>query len=795
MIGTSPADTTLDNQLVSGTYSFASLASSNPDGWSLTYFSPALAAAGLTRPQILRGGPPANNEFDHRFEDAVTEMLALDPTCAIAHIRAASSGHSDIPDPHPFRRGDMVLVHNGTFTSATLVLLLEENDPEYLAEHPPDYDDPHIDSELFFLYLRKLREEGVDSGYGTRSHAMADAISEAALRVYGEGGIRSAANCIVSEGDTLFVLRFDVNDQERYKVRYKKIPSAWIVASEPVGSDTTGWLTLPPKSLGVFLPTDDPQILTIFPPPGPWISIAETKIDDDTLGQSAGNGDGELDAGETVELTLLLSNEGAGPATSVWAQLETEDTLATISDSITTYPDIPPGDLAAPLDEFVITVSPECPLYHMINFTLTITAGTGPDLQTWEHSVTLPARAPSIFHYASLVWDGNDNHLEPGEEADLEVWLENRGGETATSLAGSLSTDFCDVEILEAQAQIDTLGLWEPDSLVPPFRIAVLPTCPDPEIITFALNLEADWGITSEITFEIPVGGFADNFEGGSGEWTHESGMPGYGDAWHMSELRNHTPTGSWSWKCGAPDSAGVYDDLLDAMLISPVVTLAENTELRFWHWICVELSSHFGEADDGGLVETSINGGPWQQIYPATGYDFVIASADVPGPFPPQTPVFAGYYTWRQAVFCIHGHTGTAQFRFRFGSDGDGGFEGWYIDDVQVLGTNTASEAPAAQELPLKPALTVGGPSPFREETLILYDVVRPGNVELTILDLEGRLVRHLTKSYRAPGRHRITWNGRDAHGRPVPSGLYFYRLRSRADGFEEVRRVIRLR
>jgi hypothetical protein len=229
-------------------------------------------------------------------------------------------------------------------------------------------------------------------------------------------------------------------------------------------------------------------------------------------------------------------------------------------------------------------------------------------------------------------------------------------------------------------------------------------------------------------------------------------------------------------------------------MLVSPVIPLTENSELRFWHFMQAQLGQHFGEAYDGGVVEASINGGPWQLLYPESGYDFIISESLTPGPFPAHTPVFSGYYPWREEIIQIAGHTGTIQFRFRFGSDEQIGLEGWYIDDVCFIGRQPSSGA-EEEPIPLAPALSVGGPNPFRESTVILVNVARPGPVDLSILDLEGRVLRHLERGIRAAGRHRIVWNGLDEDGRAVPSGLYFYRLRSENDAFEDVRRVIRLR
>lgn len=795
VIGPAPDDATMDDQLLSGTHAYIKLAGSNHNGWALAYYTPALTPPGINRPQLLRAGPPADNKYDPRFRAAAGELLNLDATLGIFHLRAASSGHRDVPDPHPFSRGTIALEHNGTLYVSVLQGLLLEDDPTFLETHPPDYANPYIDSEFYFLYVQKLREIGVLLPNGHRSHKTGDAIAAAALNIYDAGGVISAANCLVAVPDTLFALRFDNNNSATYKLRYKAIPGAYVVASEPVGTDTTGWSAVPPKTLATFPIGQSPTFRVVYPPPIAWLRIDTTKIDDDLASPSQGNGDGNLDAGETLELRVLLENVGGETATNVSATLSCADTLAIVSDSTSLYANIPPGFSAPPLDPFVVQVSPTCASRHVINLRMTTSAGLGGDPDTWARTIALSAGAPEFAFVSSDAWDDAGGGVDPGDEGSLRIWIENLGTEGATALSATLHSESPWVEILQAEAGADTLGAVTSDSLTPPYRLRILPECPNPEIIPLSATLAADWGIRDTLAFEVPVGGFFDNVEAGEGPWTHAAGIPGYVDQWHVSTLQNHTPGGLRAWKCGAVDSAGTYAQYLDAVLTSPPLPLALHTELRFWHYIRSDLPGHFGGALDGGLVEASINGGPWSQLYPLTGYDFIIEEAYPPGPFPPGTPVFAGWWNWRQSVCEIDGFTGTVQFRFRFGSDAERGGEGWCIDDIQVLGTNVTSDAPEPEAAPLETALRIGGPSPFRETTAILYDIARSGPIDLAILDLEGRVLRHLVRGEARTGRHRVVWDGRDEAGRPVPSGLYFYRLSSPAGGSEEVQRVIRVR
>jgi hypothetical protein len=68
--------------------------------------------------------------------------------------------------------------------------------------------------------------------------------------------------------------------------------------------------------------------------------------------------------------------------------------------------------------------------------------------------------------------------------------------------------------------------------------------------------------------------------------------------------------------------------------------------------------------------------------------------------------------------------------------------------------------------------------PNPFNPTTRISFYLPEPGLVRLSVFDPGGREVTVLVSGFREAGEHTVTWNGRDAAGRPVASGTYFYRL-----------------
>jgi len=94
-----------------------------------------------------------------------------------------------------------------------------------------------------------------------------------------------------------------------------------------------------------------------------------------------------------------------------------------------------------------------------------------------------------------------------------------------------------------------------------------------------------------------------------------------------------------------------------------------------------------------------------------------------------------------------------------------------------QVEGHNGA---PTSASKPAPPGATLqqNFPNPFNPTTTIAYDLLRAGDVTLSVYDVRGALVATLASGRRGAGTHRETWNGTDDTGALVSSGVYYYRL-----------------
>ncbi|MDA0746491.1 MAG: Ig-like domain-containing protein [bacterium] len=86
--------------------------------------------------------------------------------------------------------------------------------------------------------------------------------------------------------------------------------------------------------------------------------------------------------------------------------------------------------------------------------------------------------------------------------------------------------------------------------------------------------------------------------------------------------------------------------------------------------------------------------------------------------------------------------------------------------------------------------ALNQNYPNPFNPETVVPFALPEARNVSMVIYNVLGQQVRVLARGHREAGYHRISWDGRDAQGRTLSSGIYFVRMA--AKDFVDVRKML---
>ena len=182
-----------------------------------------------------------------------------------------------------------------------------------------------------------------------------------------------------------------------------------------------------------------------------------------------------------------------------------------------------------------------------------------------------------------------------------------------------------------------------------------------------------DCGIGSQ-----PAVSYSDDFETGAADWSSS----GTNNSWMLSMAQSNSGVTSWH----ANDPTNVSDQ----RLLSPSLVLPSGQApltLQFFHRRDIE-DNNGSACWDAGILEFSTDGGSnWTQVAdgdlltdPYTG--------NVSGTTNPLAgqPGWCDVQDWTRSVVDIDALAGqTAQFRFRLGSDGSVGGDGWYVDDFKI--------------------------------------------------------------------------------------------------------------
>ena len=183
----------------------------------------------------------------------------------------------------------------------------------------------------------------------------------------------------------------------------------------------------------------------------------------------------------------------------------------------------------------------------------------------------------------------------------------------------------------------------------------------------------------------------------------------------------------------------------------------------------------------DASQIKRLDANGQVAQIYDAAGQDGWFALN-----LDPDGTSFWAADSQTDRLYRFHIATGQIQQQFQAGA-------GNSIFGVCLKGELTAGVSQAELQLPRLYRLAQNAPNPFNPSTQIEYQLPESGAVQLVIYNLLGQQIRTLVQGEQEAGIHRVRWDGQDAYGRAVSSGLYLYRFES--EGLVQTRRMVLLK
>lgn len=484
--------------------------------------------------------------------------------------------------------------------------------------------------------------------------------------------------------------------------------------------------------------------------------------------------DGSIQSLDVIDMNVTLHNIGYAATTGdVTATLACSNSMVTITNATTSTGALGVNGTQAVDAAFSFELQQGIADGTIIPFTVTCTSGG----VSWETELSLAVQAP-VLQFVTYTLDpsGNDDILNPGESGELNMGFRNVGNGISYNVGMALVCNEPGITITGGGAIPQIM----PDALeftTAPFVVQTQ-TSVEPGYY-YDVNITASDIVASMLmdTLLLPVGFYEFNFELEDSEWDHYA-LNDFIDEWHRSDQRNITPNGGFSMKCGGTDGSN-YSNYVFGAAETPEFQINDNTFIRFSHWMATG-NPTAPSSPDGGYLEISVNGSDWEMIYPLGGYPKTCLN--LPGsPLAPDTPVFAGNIDWEQVEVDLSGQpAGNAKIRFVFGSAGMVTAEGWYIDDFQVGSTTDASGLTPA----VRTTLMQNYPNPFNPTTTISYTLgAGVTHAELEIFNIKGQKVKTFTLSPSSEQQGTVTWNGTDAQGKQVSSGIYFYKLRSDDD------------
>jgi len=267
----------------------------------------------------------------------------------------------------------------------------------------------------------------------------------------------------------------------------------------------------------------------------------------------------------------------------------------------------------------------------------------------------------------AVATDADGGLLEPGDAGELAFDLINQGA--TEGLDGAMVTIACDDPYVQFGAVSRELGSLPPlgtATIDPALPFTVSAACPDGHLVQLTATVSFGGGeIAYPLAFMVgqPNALFFDDFTLGTGAWTFAGGQ------WGLTSEAHSAPT-------ALTDSpGGEYDDNWDAT--ATINGSFHASRLVFWHRYDIE------SGWDYGRVQVSADGGAWQTVASYTGTQ----------------------NAWQEVDLDLGDYAGQS-LRLRFLLDTDYYIteDGWYLDDVMVLGAGSQNALPPTPPL-LAPA------------------------------------------------------------------------------------------
>ena len=557
---------------------------------------------------------------------------------------------------------------------------------------------------------------------------------------------------------------------------------------------------------------------------GPYVVLGAQIIDD----ASGGNNDGVINPGETIDYGIYGKNVGTSTAFSIFGLLSETDPNVSLSTDSSWYGNIPDGDSSLSDPYYQFTVADNCPNNYIISFTLEF-HDNNDSIWTWHPSITVYAPVLT-FEQVSVVNDPNANGiLDPGEDADLVVTIENEGGATAENITSTLITSSSYITINDSSGNFGSIDPGNTGTnSADPYNVTADISTPTGTVIDYQVEVVS--GVyTDTLEFSLVIGKKHYYI------WNPDP-TPTPGQNMHTI-LTNLGYSGDYGTSLAA--DLGMYQAVLVCVGIynnNHVIDASSSEAAALVDFLENQDGRIYLEGGDVWYYDPGYPGG--YDFCPLFGIDPESDGSGNLGPVLGESGVFTegmnfAYGGENSFIDHISPNTGTAFLIFH---DGDNNYNCGVANDpgdyktvgtsfelglltdgsppstcaalldsiMRFFGITTGiEEAAGLAGLPMKTMLGAIYPNPFRRVTAIRYSIgdiqmqdarSKKQDISLKIYDACGRLVKDFNlQSEICNMQSSVVWNGTDQNNRKVPAGVYFVRFK--AGDYKKTEKAILLR
>jgi hypothetical protein len=524
------------------------------------------------------------------------------------------------------------------------------------------------------------------------------------------------------------------------------------------------------------------ETVAVIPSDGAYVSYAAHSVND-----AGGNGNGMLDYGENVMLSISMENVGSADASNVEVILSSDDEYVTITDNNASYGSILAGQTVTIDDGFAISVHQDIPDGHAIMFTLETTAD-----DMWTSAFSDMGHAPVLVYGSYSIDDatGNGNgKLDPDETVELTITVNNDGSSDAYGVVSLLTTSSTYIDIYQSSMTYGDIAAGGTADQV--YTITAPASTPPGHNAEFIQELTANMGISGEGAFSIIVGQIPVLVVDLDGNNNSADVMMGCFDnlsvaAETVSSMPVNLELYSSVFVC-----LGIYPDnttlsAIDGQRLADYLDAGGNVYMEggdTWYYDAATAAHakfnitglEDGTSDLGtleGQAGTFTEGIDYSYIGENSYIDHIAPVGDAFTIFKNQSP------SYDAAVAYDEGSYRTIGSAFEFGGLGTGSASIDYLMHKYLVFFGIDAIWVGVEEEGLSKVDFRGAyPNPFSGETNFAFSLVEDMNISIDVYNMNGQKVSSITNTNFTAGSHVLRWNA-EAEG--ASEGIYFIRMQT---------------